>query len=248
MRPTNIAYNPLNRAEKFSWSFKGLPCNVIGLQISRVLETPFATGLSIEKRQVLRRYHHPSSEPGRPRPIRYLCLAGIILLRFPSLALSTHDDPRFPLSTGTNMPSPQQALKIDLSTQRILISPDDPLPKFNPRPKAVMVIPIYHDSEIAQYPKITSSALAPPTLPPRVASRSPQPKHKRRLGLFRRASSYSPPPSSPTRTERRSRSRHRSLLHRRDHSVPPPAAVPVYTYPQSSVVIPERERKRVARR
>ncbi|KAJ3538378.1 hypothetical protein NMY22_g5188 [Coprinellus aureogranulatus] len=122
-------------------------------------------------------------------------------------------------------------------------SPDDPLPKFNPRPKAVMVIPIYHDSEIAQYPKITSSALAPPTLPPRVASRSPQPKHKRRLGLFRRASSYSPPPSSPTRTERRSRSRHRSLLHRRDHSVPPPAAVPVYTYPQTPVVIPERERR-----
>ncbi|KAF5332592.1 hypothetical protein D9611_005446 [Ephemerocybe angulata] len=42
------------------------------------------------------------------------------------------------------------ALKLNLATQRLLIMPDDQLPKFYPRPKAVMVIPIYDDTEISQ--------------------------------------------------------------------------------------------------
>lgn len=121
---------------------------------------------------------------------------------------------------------------------------DDCLPlnmvRFNPRPKAVMVIPIYHDSEIAQYPKLTGpldsrgthyDRRPSPTSPldsrsPAVLSKSPThhqqpspPKHKRRLGLFRKASSYSPP--------RKDRSPSRSR-HRREHSVPPPQGIALY--------------------
>ncbi|KAF6753451.1 metacaspase-1 [Ephemerocybe angulata] len=106
-------------------------------------------------------------------------------------------------------PQASQGLRIDLSSQRLLIDPDDPLPRFNPRPKAVMVIPIYHDSEITQYPRMVDQRKKTAFLNPSIGQHSSS-SHKRPSAL-RRASSYSPP-----RHKSKSKSRHH-----RDHSVPP---------------------------
>ncbi|TEB26689.1 hypothetical protein FA13DRAFT_1737120 [Coprinellus micaceus] len=85
-----------------------------------------------------------------------------------------------------------------------------------------MVIPIYHDSEIAQYPKLTGQRspveFAQRTILPKSTPPRPPSKH-RRFGLFRRASSYSPPP------KKKSHSRFRQ---HRDHSVPPSQGITAY--------------------